>query len=122
MATIIEEIRRGIPWKRVQQLQKAYGLKDESMAPILGIRNRTLTRLRSGKEPLDAVTSDRFYRAEQIFATAAHIFVDKSLTMRWLSRPQPGLAGRVPLETLDTEPGCTDVRRLLAQIEHGVLP
>ena len=122
MATIIDEIRSGIAWKRVERFQKEYGLKDESMAPILGISNRTLTRLRTEQEPLDAVTSDRFYRAEQIFKLATHIFEDKALTMRWLQRSQPGLAGKVPLEMLDTEPGCRDVRKLLTQIEHGVLP
>ena len=42
--------------------------------------------------------------------------------MAWLRRPQPGLAGGIPLDLLDTEPGSRAVARLLTQIEHGVLP
>lgn len=122
MATIIEQIRQGIAWKKVDRFQKAYGLKDESMAAMLGISNRTLTRHRGEEDPLDPVASDRFYRAEKIFELATSIFEAKELAMRWLQRPQPGLAGMIPLDTLDTEPGSRAVQKLLTQIEHGVLP
>jgi putative toxin-antitoxin system antitoxin component (TIGR02293 family) len=122
MATLIEQIRHGTAWKKVDRFQKAYGLKDESMAPMLGISNRTLTRHRKEEEPLDSVTSDRFYRAVMIFELATRIFETKEQAMRWLQRSQPGLAGMIPLEILDTDPGSRSVQRLLTQIEYSVLP
>jgi putative toxin-antitoxin system antitoxin component (TIGR02293 family) len=122
MATIIEQIRRGIAWSHVDSLQSDYALKDESMVAILGISPRSLTRRRKGKMHLDLVASDRFYRAKRIFLLAGRIFNSRGLAMRWLQRPQPGLGGKVPLEMLDTEPGCDEVRKLLSRIEHGVLP
>lgn len=120
--TTIKEIRKGFEWERVERFQKVYGLKDERMARIIGLSDRTLTRHRKEREPLDSVASDRFYRAERIIELAASVFEDKEEAMRWLRRPQPGLANMIPLEILDTEPGSHAVQTLLTQIEYGVLP
>ncbi len=122
MATIIEKIRQGIAWREVDLFQRAHGLKDESMASVLGMSNRTLTRHRKKEESLDPVASDRFYRAKNIFSLATRIFETKDRAMRWLQRTQPGLAGMIPLQILDTDPGSRSVQRLLTQIEYGVLP
>ena len=119
---IIQEIRKGFEWERVERLQKEYGLKDEPVARIIGLSDRTLTRHRKEREPLDAVASDRFYRAERILELATSVFEDKTEAMRWLRRPQPGLSNMIPLEILDTEPGSHAVQTLLTQIEYGVLP
>ena len=118
----IEQIRKGFSWKRVDHFQKAYNLKDKRFARIIGISDRTLTRHRKEEEPLDPVASDRFYRMAKIIRLSANVFEDGERAMRWLGRAQPGLAGMVPLEILDTEPGAHAVERLLTQIEHGVLP
>ena len=119
---IINEIRNGFEWERVERFQKDYGLKDERVARIIGISDRTLTRHRKEREPLDSVASDRFYRAERILELATSVFEDKDEAMRWLRRPQPGLSNMIPLEILDTEPGSHAVQTLLTQIEYGVLP
>ncbi|MCI0411843.1 DUF2384 domain-containing protein [bacterium] len=120
--TIIQEIRKGFEWERVERFQKDYGLKDERVARIIGLSDRTLTRHRKEREPLDLVASDRFYRAARIIELATNVFEDKDEAMRWLRRPQPGLANMIPLEILDTEPGSHAVQALLTQIEYGVLP
>ena len=119
---IIQEIRNGFEWERVERFQKHYGLKDERVARMIGLSDRTLTRHRKEREPLDSVASDRFYRAERILELATSVFEDKDEAMRWLRRPQPGLLNMIPLEILDTEPGSHAVQTLLTQIEYGVLP
>jgi putative toxin-antitoxin system antitoxin component (TIGR02293 family) len=119
---IIKEIRNGFGWERVERFQTHYGLKDERVARIIGLSDRTLTRHRKKREPLDSVASDRFYRAERILEFATSVFEDKEEAMRWLRRPQPGLSNMIPLEILDTEPGSHAVQTLLTQIEYGVLP
>jgi hypothetical protein len=40
----------------------------------------------------------------------------------WLSREQPGLGGRVPLDLMQTEIGAAAVETLLERLYHGVLP
>src|SRR3972149_1751944 len=92
-ATIIEEIRKGFEWERVERFQEIYGLKDERVARIIGLSDRTLTRHRKERERLDSVASDRFYRARRIIELATTVFEDKDEAMRWLRRPPPGLGG-----------------------------
>jgi putative toxin-antitoxin system antitoxin component (TIGR02293 family) len=97
-------------------------LKDDRLARLIGVSDRTLTRHRANAERLDPVASDRFYRTQEVIVRAVRVFEDGFEAMQWLRRPQPALAGLVPLEILDTEPGARAVRKLLTQIEHGVLP
>lgn len=40
---------------------------------------------------------------------------------RWLLKPNPALAGAVPLEQLDTELGARQVEGVLGRIAHGVV-
>src|SRR3989304_1076191 len=94
-ATIIEEIRKGFEWERVERFQEIYGLKDERVARIIGLSDRTLTRHRKERERLHSGASDRFYRAERIIELANSVFEDKDEAMRWLRRPQPGLVGMI---------------------------
>lgn len=118
----ITSIRKGFGWEKVAHFQKTYGLKDERLARIIGVSDRTLTRHRADEGRLDPVASDRFYRAQAVIGLAASVFEDKAEAVQWLRRPQSGLAGMVPLEILDTEPGSRAVQALLTQIEYGVLP
>jgi putative toxin-antitoxin system antitoxin component (TIGR02293 family) len=122
MATAIEEIRKGFRWEKAARFQKAYGLKDEMFAQMIGISARSLTRHRNEEEPLDPVASDRFYRVAQVIELATDVFEGKEPAMQWLKRPQPGLGKIIPLEMLDTEPGSHAVKTLLTQIEYSVLP
>ena len=39
---------------------------------------------------------------------------------RWLSSPQVGLGGALPLEYAETEVGAREVENLLGRIEYGV--
>jgi len=120
--SIIQEIRKGFDWQKVERFQKKYGIKDELVARMIGLSDRTLTRHRKEREPLDSVASDRFYRAEKIIELATSVFENKDAAMQWLRRAQPGLANLIPLEILDTEPGSHAVQTLLTQIEYSVLP
>jgi len=45
---------------------------------------------------------------------------DEHLARRWLSSPQRGLGGAVPLDYAETEIGAREVEDLLGRIEYGV--
>lgn len=118
---IIQQIRNGFPSKTVSTLQKTCQLKPEQFAKIIGISNRTLTRLNKEQRRMDPVVSDRLYRLGKIIELAAHVFEDKDMAIQWLKKPQPCLNNHIPLDLLDTEPGAHAVENLLGQIEYGVL-
>lgn len=119
---IIDCIRKGYSWASVERCQKDFDIKDDALARIIGVSGRTLTRIKKPGAALDAVASDRLYRAMKIFHLALDVFEDRPNAVRWLQREQPGLGGRTPLDLLDTEPGAHAVETLLGQLEHGVLP
>jgi putative toxin-antitoxin system antitoxin component (TIGR02293 family) len=60
-------------------------------------------------------------RIDKVLKTACKVFEDESLAKSWLSRPQIGLGGRIPLEVIKTEEGAKEVEDLLGRIEHGVI-
>jgi len=121
-ADAIDHIRGGFRWEEVRRYQESFQIKDRQFAKILGVSDRTLTRTRRKKAPLDSIASDRFYRTAKVLGLAAGVFEGVPRAVRWLQREQPGLGGKVPLSLLDTEPGVHAVETLLTQLEHGVLP
>lgn len=121
-ADAIGRIRGGILWGMVQRCQEDFEIKDNELAKIIGVSDRTLTRVRKSEARLNPVASDRFYRSARILRLAADVFEDLPRAVRWLQREQPGLDGKVPLALLDTEPGAQAVETLLRQLEYSVLP
>ena len=118
----IDQIRGGYRWGTVHGYQEAFQIKDKLFAKIIGISDRTLTRTKKTGAALDAVASDRMYRAAKVLELAVDVFEDVPRAVSWLSREQPGLDGKVPLALLDTGPGTQAVETLLTQLEYGVLP
>ena len=51
---------------------------------------------------------------------AVEVLESEENARRWLTSPQFGLGGAVPLEYAETEVGAREVEDLLGRIEHGV--
>lgn len=114
-------IREGLPWEAGNFLKESLRLTDKEFARILGVSERTLSRLRKGGERIPSVASDRLYRLARIFSMAKEVLEDEGQAREWLHRPQIGLGGRVPLDMTETDAGTSEVENLLGRIEHGVL-
>ncbi|MBI4698285.1 MAG: DUF2384 domain-containing protein [Nitrospirae bacterium] len=117
-------IRKGIPFKVVEDIKEKLKLADEEIAGMLGMSVRTLCRRRQIKDKeearLNAVESDRLFRVMKIFAIAQDVLEDKEQAIKWLHSRQFGLGRRIPLEVVQTEIGAREVEDLLMRIEHGV--
>lgn len=114
-------IREGLPWEAGNFLKESLSLTDKEFAKILGVSERTLSRLRKVGERVPPVASDRLYRLARIFSMAKEVLEDEGRAREWLHRPQIGLGGRVPLDMTETDAGTSEVENLLGRIEHGVL-
>lgn len=137
-------IRKGIPWRVIAHIKKAFNLPDDVIARIIGVSPRTIarrrktvhaparvktaaTRARKGKaapsaeERLSPVESDRIYRFARIIALAEDVFEDKDEALEWLRGSQYGLGGRVPFDMLQTDAGAREVEELLVRIDYGVI-
>jgi putative toxin-antitoxin system antitoxin component (TIGR02293 family) len=113
-------ILRGFEFEAVENVKARMSLTDAELAALLGIGEATLRRSRATSATLDAATSDRLYRLSKVIAVAEEVLEGADNATTWLRRPQPALAGRVPLTLLVTQAGADEVETLLRRIDFGV--
>jgi putative toxin-antitoxin system antitoxin component (TIGR02293 family) len=115
----IERIRSGLSFRAVKNLQKALDLPAEKLAMVLGMSRATLHR-RKLQGRIDPRESERVARYQRLLARASDVFGDAGDARQWLSMPQRGLGGAVPIEFAASEIGAREVENLLGRLEFGV--
>jgi putative toxin-antitoxin system antitoxin component (TIGR02293 family) len=116
---LIKALKAGFPVAELDDLQSNLYLPMDKLAPMLGISKATLHR-RKNAGRLDAAESDRVLRFARILGRAAEVMESLENGRHWLTSPQVGLGGAVPLEYAETEVGAREVEDLLGRIEYGV--
>ena len=117
---VVDQVRAGFPFSKFVRLEKASGLPRDTLARLLGIPKRTLTR-RQTEGRLRPDESDRVLRASAIFELAHDLFEgDTEAATTWLQSSQPALGGETPLALAATEVGAREVEQLIGRLEHGV--
>jgi putative toxin-antitoxin system antitoxin component (TIGR02293 family) len=91
----------------------------EKLASVLGISKATLHR-RKAERRLEPAESDRALRFARLLGKAVTVFGGLEEARHWLTSPQFGLNGAVPLTYAGTELGAREVENLLGRIEYGV--
>jgi putative toxin-antitoxin system antitoxin component (TIGR02293 family) len=118
-------IRKGMPQTSLSHVKSVLHLSDGTLARIIGVSVRTVTRRGGGKSKaerrLSPVESDRLYRFARIVALAEDVFEDRDDAIEWLNSKQYGLGGAVPINMLQTDAGSREVEGLLHRIEHGII-
>jgi putative toxin-antitoxin system antitoxin component (TIGR02293 family) len=115
-----EIIRQGLPIDALKQVASYYHIRESQMASLVGVSERTISRLQKEHKPLNTNGSDRLYRLARIAAYALEVFEDSNTVGNWLFRPNRALGGVAPVEVLDTDAGTERVKELLVRIEYGV--
>lgn len=113
------KISKGLSFRVARRVQNLLAVPDRDFARILGISISTLRRLKKRKGKLSFVSSDRLYRLAYLFAWAVTVLEKEEAARRWLSHPQFGLGGQIPLKMAHTEIGSREVEGILSGIEHG---
>jgi putative toxin-antitoxin system antitoxin component (TIGR02293 family) len=116
---LIEVIRTGLPVQELTCLQGSLGVPMEKLIPMLGISKATFHRRKAGGR-LGPGESDRVVRFARLMGKAVEVMESEENARHWLTSPQFGLAGAVPLEYAGTEVGAREVEDLLGRIEYGV--
>jgi putative toxin-antitoxin system antitoxin component (TIGR02293 family) len=115
-----DRILAGLDFGAVDNVKAHAALTDAELARLLGMGEATLRRARASRATLDAATSDRLYRLSKLVAVAEEALEGADNALQWLRRPQPALAGAVPLDLLVTQAGADEVETLLRRIDFGV--
>jgi putative toxin-antitoxin system antitoxin component (TIGR02293 family) len=116
---LIQAIQFGLPFRELDALQASLNVPMERLVPMLGISKATLHRRKaSGK--LAPAESDRVVRFARLLGKAVEVLESAENARQWLTSPQFGLGGAVPLDYAETEVGAREVEDLLGRIEYGV--
>lgn len=118
-AGLIQSLKCGLPVQELHDLRSSLDLPMERLVPMLGISKATLHR-RMAAGRLDPAESDRVVRFARLLGKAVEVMESRENARAWLSAPQRGLGGAVPLEYAETEVGAREVEDLLGRIEYGV--
>jgi len=116
---VVDALRAGLPISELHELQSHLDVPMEKLSQILGISKATLHR-RMGEGRLDAFESDRVVRFARLLGRAVEVMESEAAARQWLTAPQIGLGGEVPLVYAESEVGAREVEDLLGRIEHGV--
>jgi putative toxin-antitoxin system antitoxin component (TIGR02293 family) len=116
---LLEAVEDGLPVAELEALRAGLDLPMDKLAARLGISKATLhRRKRAGR--LGPEESDHVLRFARLAGKAVEVLGNKENARRWLSSPQAGLGGAVPLDYAGTEIGAREVEDLLGRIEYGV--
>lgn len=116
----IAEVERGISYATFQGLVKRLGVSEERLRKVLGFSATTLHRRKvSGRFNLDE--SNCLYWLESLLDLADLVLEDPEETQVFMTTGNLALGGAVPLDYTRTAPGLEAVRRLLIQLDHGVI-
>lgn len=120
LGSLIDEIKKGLPYTSFESLQKTAGIPQKNLAQAININNRTLTR-RKKELKFHSDESERLLRIGRIVDRTLELMDgDMELAKEWLTNPAVALGGKTPLEFADTEPGANEVMTLIGRLEHGV--
>lgn len=111
-------IREGLPQGVLEELMHAANLTLKELAASLDLSPRSLQRRRRAGR-LARYESDRVYRMARILVLAKRYLGSAEAAPKWLKRPNRGLGGKTPLESLDTELGARTVENVLGRIAYG---
>lgn len=118
-AVLIESLKAGLAVPELECLRASLDLPMDRLAPLLGISKATLHR-RKATGRLDPAESDRVVRFARLMGNAINVLETEQNARSWLTTPQVGLGGAVPLEYAGTEVGAREVEDLLGRIAYGV--
>lgn len=119
-SALVQITRAGLPVATLNTISNELSIQRVTLAKLLGISERTLSRRMSGDARLTAEESDRVVRLARIFAQAQETLGDTAKASHWLQSPNRALEGDRPFDRLDTDAGVRSVEQILGRIAYGV--
>lgn len=114
----IRAIERGVRIEAADHLAARFGVGAAELCAMLRISRGTL-RARRRRGRLNAIESERLWRAARVLAYAAEVFGSPERAGLWIVCDPPVLMGYRPVDLLAWEAGAQAVRDVLGRLEHG---
>lgn len=116
----IAEVEKGVSYTTFQRLVKRLSVSEDRLRQVLGFSAATLHR-RKVAQRFTLDESNRLYWLESLLDLADLVLEDPDETQVFMTTGNLALGGVVPLDYARTAPGLEAVRRLLIQLDHGVI-
>ena len=117
---LVRLTRDGLPADILVSLARELNFDRGTLARVIGIPQRTLSRRLSAHKRLSPEESDRAVRFARLLAMTIDTLGSKEKAAHWLQSLNRALDGRTPLELLDTDAGTQSVETILGRIAYGV--
>jgi putative toxin-antitoxin system antitoxin component (TIGR02293 family) len=112
--------REGLPVTALTSMAKELVIDRRTLAHVVGISDRTLSRRIAKGERLSLEESDRTVRLARVVAMATETLGTSQKASLWLQTANRALDGAVPLDLMDTDTGVRSVETILGRIAWGV--
>lgn len=120
IAERIAQVEQGVSYSTFPTLAKRLGVSEEQLRRVLGFSSATLHRRKvAGRFNLDE--SNKLYWLESLLDMANYVLEDPQETRAFMTTGNLALNGTSPLDYARTAPGMEAVRRLLLQLDHGII-
>lgn len=116
---LADAIHEGLAYQALEHVLESDDLEPAEAYELVGSR-RTLMRKKKERKKLSPAESDRLARVVRIIARAEEALGERDKAQRWLRKANRALAGKRPLDLLDSDAGARMVERVLGRIEHGI--
>ena len=120
LAESIAQIEGGVPFEQFPKLAQRLGVSEERLRSVLGFAAATLHRRRVAGR-FTPEESNRLYWLGSLVGTAERVLEDRDEVRAFMTGGNLALGGAMPLEYARTAPGLEAVRRLLLQLDYGVV-
>lgn len=112
--------REGMPVGTLPVLAEELSIERKTLARVVGISDRTLSRRIASASRLSAEESDRTVRLARVIALAKETLGSSRKASLWLQTPNRALEEQQPLDLLDTDAGVRSVETVLGRIAYGI--
>lgn len=86
-ATVIEDMRHGVPASVIPAMASRLGLSQDGLFEVLRLPRSTMKGRISKNETLSASEQDRLYRADRAWSRALQVLEDEDAARAWLRHP-----------------------------------
>src|SRR3989475_11495434 len=118
-AAKIAIIRSGVTARVVDEMVRYLDVSKNDIFRVLRPPESTAHKRIKDNRPLDPAASGRVVRVADITRMAEETFGGREPATQWLKTPNLALDRATPLSMLDTEPGASEVRKILSAINYG---
>jgi putative toxin-antitoxin system antitoxin component (TIGR02293 family) len=117
--SFMQTVRKGVPRKKVTEVQASFGLSQYAMAALLHMSERTLQRYQD-EDLMDVPASEKLLLLQDLQKHGIKVFGSNSSFTSWLHDEIPSLGFKQPISYLDTFTGIQTIDQLLGRLEWGM--